>query len=68
MFSFNVDLGQLMTMGVIAVIGWFLKKTIRDIENKIMEHDDTLHELSKNVNRLIGIAQARRWMTGHDSD
>lgn len=63
MFSFQVDLGQILIVGSIGIIGWFVKKTINDLENKLSDHDDLLHDLGRDVNRLIGAARARHWIS-----
>jgi len=54
MFSFQVNLGQLVIVASIASIGWFIKHTISDLGNRLDDHEERLYTLTSELNRLIG--------------
>lgn len=54
MFTFNVDLGQLIISGCIGIIGWFSIQTIRRIETKLEAHDRQITEIQKDISFIIG--------------
>lgn len=55
MFSPNIDLGQIIIATLIATIGYFVKRAIDSIYDRLGEHEDRLYELSGSLQRLVGI-------------
>lgn len=54
MFSLNVDLGQVIIATLIAVLGYFFKKTIDDFSKRLDKHDALIYNLSMAVSQLLG--------------
>lgn len=54
MFTFNVDLGQLIIVSLIGIVGWFVNRTIQGIEKKLERHDQILGDLTGEVQFLLG--------------
>jgi len=54
MFTFNVDLGQVIISLFIAVIGWFSIQTVRRIESKLETHDNRIGGIERQISFIIG--------------
>ena len=54
MFTFNVDLGQLIISGLLAAIGWFSIQTVRRIESKLEAHDNRIGGIERQISFIIG--------------
>lgn len=57
----TIDLGQIVIsifLLLISVIGWFVKRDIETLSDRIDKHDVKLFELATSVNRLIGRYEA----------
>ena len=63
MFTFHVDLGQLIITGMIGIIGWFVNMTIKRIIDRLDSHDKSINELSNKIEYLNGILQAMGFLT-----
>lgn len=56
MFHFQIDLGQILIMTVIGVIGWMIASTVNRIYQTLDTHDKSIQDLVGKVNFLIGLA------------
>ncbi len=54
MFTFNVDLGQLIIAGLIGIVGYFVKHTIDKVESRLDKNENAMFVMSNSVQRLIG--------------
>lgn len=54
MFSFNIDLGQLLISGLIAVVGWFVKRTIDKLERRMDRGEDAIFNLHGDMQTIMG--------------
>lgn len=57
MFHFQVDAGQLIITAMIAIIGWFINRTIVRIDKTLDVHGEKITDLVGKVNFLTGVAQ-----------
>ena len=65
MFHFQIDFGQLIITGMIAIIGWFVNRTVSRIDKTLDGHASLITDLVGKVNFLTGMA---RWPSdGHHS-
>lgn len=53
-YSAYIAVVQTMTMMLIAIIGYFVKRTIDDFSRKLESHDTIIFTLTGQVQRLIG--------------
>ena len=60
MFTFHVDLGQLIIAGLIGVVGYFVKRTIDRFETKIEQHENIFFNMNTDIQRLIGYLGVER--------
>ena len=65
MFNPSIDLGQLIVAVLIAIVGYFLKKTIDTLSTRLDRHDNILFKLAGDVQRLIGFSM-RNEVVNHD--
>lgn len=54
MINANIDLGQLIVAGMIAVIGYFLKKELTTITARLNKHDQMIIRMFGDINLLLG--------------
>lgn len=40
MLTSHIDLGQIIIAGLIAVVGYFVKRTVERVEKRLDKHDD----------------------------
>lgn len=63
----NIGIGLLVvntvTAVLIAIIGYFIKRTIEDFGKRIDQHDAVIINLVGDVQRLVGITQ---FWNGHE--
>ncbi len=59
MFTPNVDLGQILLGVLIAIIGWFIKREIVTLSNRLDKHDDILLNLVSELGEVKGIVNRR---------
>lgn len=52
--------GPVLISSVIAVIGYFIKKELQEIGERLSDHDDKIFEMSNKVQELIGAFNARQ--------
>lgn len=62
MLNFTIDLGQIILITLVAIIGYFVQRTLESFEARLDKHDDILLKLVGDVQRLIGT------VTKYDSD
>jgi hypothetical protein len=70
-FRPTFDLGQLITGGIIGLLGWLIKREIARITTKIEAHDKMFFDLNSHVQRLIGRdegLQAKMYWHKRDTD
>lgn len=69
MINTNVDLGQLLIVGMLGCIAWFIKKEINNLTTRLDKHDGILFQLVGDVQRLIGATSGRRrYYTNKDQE
>jgi hypothetical protein len=54
MITTNIDLGQIIISSLLAIIGWFVVRTINQFSKRLDRHDDMLFNLVQDVQFLIG--------------
>lgn len=54
MFSFNIDLGQIIIAGLIGIVGYFFKRTIDEFKTRIDKHEDILFKMNGDLQLLVG--------------
>ena len=54
MFTFNVDLGQLIIVTATGVIGWFINRTVKQIDGRLDKHDEMIYGLIRDIGELTG--------------
>lgn len=54
MFTATIDLGQIIIVTCLAVIGFFVKWELARIMIRIDRHDDLLYQLTGEVRELLG--------------
>ncbi len=59
MMSPNVDLGQVIIAGMLAVIGYFIKRELASIGSRLDKHDTLILKMFGDINRLLGRAGLR---------
>lgn len=57
MFTFHVDLGQLILAGMIGIIGYLVKRMIDQFGSRLDKHEDILFTLSGQIQKVIGFSQ-----------
>jgi hypothetical protein len=62
-FSFNVDLGQVVIGGLIAIVGWLVKREITDVGVRLDRHENIISDLVGKMQNVIGYNQAMREMS-----
>ncbi len=60
MISPNIDIGQLIIAGLIATVGWFIKRELTTLVRRLDKHDDAIFTLANHVQRLIGFAEGSK--------
>lgn len=54
MFTLNVDLGQLITTGMIGIVGYFVKRTIDKFEIRLDRHEEVIFKINGDIQAIIG--------------
>ena len=54
MFTFSVDLGQVIISFLIGISGYFVKRTLDKLEGRLDKHDELILDLVSKVSILIG--------------
>lgn len=54
MFHLQVDLGQVILATLIAIVGYFVKKTIDDFGNRIDKHEEILFQMAQDIQFIVG--------------
>lgn len=62
MFSFQVDLGQLLIVGAMGIIGWFVKKELTTINERLDGHDERIFTMMGQLQNLVGALSARSFL------
>lgn len=60
MFKGTIDLGQIIISGLIAAVGWFVKRTIEKIESRVDSHEGLLFKMHGDVKEIKGILGTRK--------
>ena len=73
MFTFHVDLGQVIISILIAIVGWFVKRTIDRFDKRIDNHENVLFNMNGDLQLIVGQLgierrQFKRRSTNHDSN
>ena len=53
-FTWQVDLGQLLTIVIVGIISFFLKRELNRFDFRLDKHDNVLERLIGDTQRLIG--------------
>lgn len=59
MFTSNIDLGQIILTCIIAIIGWFIKREITTLANRLDKHDNILFKMVADIHEVKGIVNRR---------
>lgn len=54
MFHLQLDLGQIIISVLIAIVGFFVKKTISDFGTRIDKHETILFKMAQDIQYIIG--------------
>lgn len=54
MFTFHVDLGQIIIAGLIAMVGWFMKRTVDGFESRLGKHETMFFQMNGDLQRITG--------------
>lgn len=54
MITTNVDLGQLIIVGMMAIIGWFVQRTISEFSKRISSHEELLFDMNGDIHQIKG--------------
>lgn len=54
MFTFHVDLGQIIIAGLIGLVGWFVKRTVDNFDRRIEIHERTLYMMNGDIQNIKG--------------
>lgn len=65
MFTWNIDLGQILITCSIGIVGYLIKHILDHIMHTLDRHEDIIFKLSGKVEKLFGILSGK--MT-HDTD
>lgn len=57
MFTFHVDLGQVILAGMIGIIGYLVKRMVDQFGMRLDKHEDILFTLSGQIQKVIGFSQ-----------
>jgi hypothetical protein len=57
-FTFNLDLGQVIISTLIVIVGWFVRREITQVGVRLDRHETTIAELVGKVQNVIGYNQA----------
>lgn len=59
MYKGTIDLGQIIISVLIAIVGYFVKRTIEKIESRVDEHEVILFKMHGDVKEIKGILGTR---------
>lgn len=59
MFTFEINIGHLFLDGIIAVIGFVIRRELARIDKMLEKHDIILDKLVKDTDRLIIIVNGK---------
>jgi ABC-type transporter Mla subunit MlaD len=59
MISTHVDLGQIIIASMLGIIGYFVKRELASISNRLDKHDGQIIGLIKTVAEVYGAMNAR---------
>lgn len=59
MITENINLGNLIIATLIAIVSFFIRKTIDKLEDRLDRHESLLTDLSIAINRLAAIEEER---------
>lgn len=54
MFHFQVDLGQIIIATLIAVVGYFVKRTIDMFGARLDKHEVVIFDMAQNIQFIMG--------------
>lgn len=54
MFTFQVDLGQVLLGMMMGIIGWFIKRTLDQFDKKIEKHELVIFRMANDLQYIIG--------------
>ena len=54
MLTSHVDLGQLITASLIAIVGWFIKKEIVTFGKRLDKHEDVILTMTNKLSVVVG--------------
>lgn len=54
LFTFHVDLGQIIISGLIGVVGYLIKRQIDSFESRINKHESVLFQMNGDIQAIIG--------------
>ena len=54
MFTFHIDLGQIIIAGLIAIVAWFVKRLVIRTEKRIDRIEDVIFSLNGDMQTVIG--------------
>ena len=54
MFTAHIDLGQVILAFLIAIIGYFVRRTLNEFGSRLDRHDTILLNLVRDVGMLVG--------------
>ncbi len=60
MFDSRVDLGQILLMTAVTIIGYFIKNEISTLTKRLDKHDGLILNLVRDVQLLIGMTSGGR--------
>ena len=60
MFTFHVDLGQLIIASLTGIVGWFVKKKIESYDKRIEKHENLFFRMNGDLQSIIGFLGIER--------
>lgn len=54
LFTFKIDLGQVILAGMIGVLSWLIKRTIDSIEKRIEKHEQIIFDMNGKLQLIVG--------------
>ena len=60
MFTFNVDLGQLIISSLVGIVGWFSVRTLSRVETRLDRHDEQISEILEQLSFIIGSLRLKK--------
>lgn len=59
-FTFHVDLGQVIIATLVGILGYFVRKMIKDFGDRIDKHEGILFSIVQDLQFLIGVSGMER--------